>query len=294
MESSTALLGDRLPVVAPAAERAEPSAPRRGLVARVGAGRLVLVVLAVAIAGGAGYLRAWPPLATVMSGSMSPTIDTGDVVVMKRIDGAPRVGDVIAVTVPDEARSRYGYPPEVIHRVIRVAPDGRITTKGDARRQPDPFTVRREAVDTRVVATVPAAGRALAFLTSTLGLVWLGMGALLLIVLPLFDRQRELQQAEQEGIEELGTDLQAVLEEVVYLRAQVDADGRAREDLEQTLRELNASTAALHEQLAAALAVDEPVDAPEPDSEAEPEPAARRRSGGLVGRARDRARVLRG
>jgi signal peptidase I len=220
-----------------------------------------------------------------MSGSMSPTIDTGDVVVMKRIDGL-RVGDIVAVKVPDEARSRYGYPPEVIHRVVRIAPDGRVTTKGDARRENDPFTVPRTALDTKVVATLPAAGRALAFLTSTLGLIWIGLGALLLVVMPLFDRQRELQEREHDGIEELGSDVQAVFEEVVRLRAAVDAEASARAALEQTLRELSAAAEAIRAEVARPPEPEpEPV-APEPVEPA-PVPVARRRTGGLVGRARD-------
>src|SRR5213078_4312696 len=105
---------------------------------------------------------------------------TGDVVLLKHMDRAPRVGDVIAVSVPDQARSRYGYPPVVVHRVVTIAPNGDITTKGDARHRPDPFTVKRGSVSSRVVATIPAAGHVFAFFTSTLGLVWLAGGVLLL------------------------------------------------------------------------------------------------------------------
>jgi signal peptidase I len=276
MESSTAVLSDRVPLVAPAEESEERSRP--GLLRRIGVGRLALAVLLVAVAGGLGYLRAWPPVATVMSGSMSPTIETGDVVVMKRIDGAPQVGDVVAVDVPEDARSRYGYPPQVIHRVVRIGPGARLTTKGDARRQNDPFTVPSRSVHAKVVATLPAAGRALAFLTSTLGLVWLGLGALLLIVMPLFDRQRELQEREQDGIEELGSDVQVVLEEVVRLRAAVDAEARARAAVERTLRELSAAAEAIRDEVSRPVAVPEPELAPpetEPEAELaplEPEP----------------------
>ena len=302
MESSTALLSDRVPLVSPS-EASDDARPRQGLIRRVGAGRLALAILAVAAVAGLGYLRAWPPVATVMSGSMSPTIDTGDVVVMKRIDGAPQVGDIVAVDVPDEARSRYGYPPQVIHRIVRITPQGRVTTKGDARRENDPFAVPLDAVDTKVVTSLPAAGRALAFLTSTLGLVWLGLGALLLVVMPLFDRQRELQQREHDGIEELGSEVHVVLEEVVRLRAAVDAEARARAALEQTLTDLSAAAEAIREEVSREaepvatreplatpepVATSEPVAAPEPVAPPEPQPAPviRRRSGGLVGRAR--------
>jgi signal peptidase I len=274
MESSTAVLNDGIPLVGPAERSAESARP--GWVRRIGWPRLALAVLLIAVAGGLGYLRAWPPVATVMSGSMSPTIETGDVVVMKRIDGGPKVGDIVAVKVPDEARSRFGYPPEVIHRVMRIGADGRVTTKGDARKEIDPFTVPAAAIDAKVVTTLPAAGRAMAFLTSTLGLVWLGLGAVLLVVLPLVDRQRDRQQREQDGIDELSGDVQVVLEEVVQLRAALDA-----------LRAESARAA----MVPVAEEPVEPVESgtvdPEPPAEPPPAVVVRRRSGGLVGRARN-------
>ncbi len=73
---------------------------------------------------GLAYLQTWPPLATVMSGSMAPTIDTGDVVLLKRLERPARVGDIVSIPVPDEARSRFGYPPVVIHRIVAIDADG--------------------------------------------------------------------------------------------------------------------------------------------------------------------------
>lgn len=203
-----------------------PRERRRLLTGRRARG-IALVFLIGCIAGGLGYLRAWPPFATVMSASMSPTIETGDLVVMKRIDGTPRVGDVIAVSVPEAARTRYGYPPEVIHRIVRIAPDGRITTKGDARSKPDPFTIQRASVHAQVVATVPAAGRVLTFLTSTMGLVWLGAGLLLLVVLPVLDRQREVTESGRQGIDEVRADIAALEARIAELTRALEGTGVA-------------------------------------------------------------------
>src|SRR5947209_18465098 len=111
----------------------DSAAPREASGSSARARRLWLVLGGIALAtvvGGIVYLGTWPPLAIVESGSMAPTINTGDVVVLKRLDRAARVGDIVAVSVPDEARSRYGYPAEVVHRVVRVARDGSVTTKG--------------------------------------------------------------------------------------------------------------------------------------------------------------------
>src|SRR4051812_32828297 len=86
-----------------------------------------------AVGGGLVALGVWPPFATVMSASMEPTIDTGDVVLLGKLGRPPQVGDVLAVRVPDDARRRFGYPPTVVHRVAKISPGGVITTKGDAR-----------------------------------------------------------------------------------------------------------------------------------------------------------------
>jgi signal peptidase I len=195
---------------------------------RVPVGRIAACAVVAAVVGALVALGTWPPFATVMSASMEPTIDTGDVVVLRSLDRPPRVGDVVSVTVPDEARRRYGYPPTVVHRVVRVSPRGVITTKGDARPDPDPFTVTGSAVKARVVLTVPAAGHVVAFLTSTMGLLWLGVGAVLLIGLPLLERQRDARAREAETLESLHAQLLTVSQELAALR-QASEQAAARE-----------------------------------------------------------------
>ena len=174
-----------------------------------GAGWPVAAVIAAAV-GGLTYLRVWPPLATVMSASMSPTIKTGDIVVLKKLGGAAQVGDIVAISVPEEIRARYGYPPVIIHRVVKIDADDVVTTKGDAYEKPDPFDVPRSALTTKVVATVPAAGRLLAFLGSGLGLAWLVGGGLLFVGMPLLERYRDSQRREFGDRESLHSVLQSV------------------------------------------------------------------------------------
>jgi signal peptidase I len=173
--------------------RAARWAPARPRPAKV-SWRWFLAVAALFVAfAGLAFLRVWPPFATVMSASMSPTINTGDMVVLQRLSRPARVGDIAVINVPDDARSRYGYPPVVIHRIVRISADGTVTTKGDARKDPDPFTVPRRAIGAHVIAHVPGGGRIGAFLTSPLGVIWLGGGALMLIGLPLLERRRDGQ-----------------------------------------------------------------------------------------------------
>jgi signal peptidase I len=176
-----------------------------------------VVAALLLFAGVVGYLRTWPPLATVMSASMEPTIKTGDMVVLKRIDRPVRVGDVVRIPVPDKARAEFGYPPVVIHRIARIAGDA-VTTKGDAYKNPDEFSVPRSAITTKVVTTLPAAGRALAFLGSPLGLLWLVGGGVLLLGMPLLDRYRDGQQRERSERDGLHEALEMITEELALLR----------------------------------------------------------------------------
>jgi signal peptidase I len=179
------------------------------------------------VVGGLGVLRVWPPFAVVMSGSMAPTISTGDMVVLERLRAPARIGEIVAVDVPDSARARYGYPPVVIHRVFKITPDGQIRTKGDARPQPDPFTVPRTAVDTRVLARVPSGGRVLAFFQSAPGLLWLAFGGLLFFGLPLLDRQRDAHRREAEVTVELREQLAAITGDLACLHAEQERNRAA-------------------------------------------------------------------
>lgn len=100
---------------------------------------------------------------TVLTGSMSPAIDPGDLVVTKASTVATvGVGDVVVV---DTAGST------VAHRIVEARPlNGlsRLTTKGDANAQidTDPVLVSPTHDLPRVIWRIPALGAPLAFLAS--------------------------------------------------------------------------------------------------------------------------------
>jgi signal peptidase I len=217
---------------------------------RVRWGRLALIAILASVVGGLALLRVWPPLATVMSGSMEPAINTGDMVVLQRLDRAPHVGDVVAINVPDEARSRYGYPPVVIHRIKRIAPDGRVTSQGDARPAPDPFNVPVSSLRTHVVGRIPGGGGVFAFLSSGIGLVWLAAGAVLLLGLPLLERQRDVRGAGAADGAGLRAQLEAITEELTELRFERLQE---RSALDRRYEELASASQAQLEAVAAAL-----------------------------------------
>ncbi len=87
--------------------------------------------------------------ARITSGSMTPSIEPGDVVVY-RADPAPRRGDVVVVRDERDAL--------VTHRVTRLEPDG-IVTKGDANARPDSTLVAIDRLVGRVQFVVPGVAR---------------------------------------------------------------------------------------------------------------------------------------
>ncbi len=156
--------------------------------------KVLATVALVVVFGGLIFLRAWPPVVVVMSSSMEPAIDTGSIVLIRGLGGPPKVGDVVPIPVPAEARED-GYPDEVLHRVIEITEDGLVRTQGDNLDKPDPFAVPVSAVTKRVVTVIPGAGELVAFLFSPYGLMWLAAGIFLFVVMPFVDGQRELKLA---------------------------------------------------------------------------------------------------
>lgn len=94
---------------------------------------LALVVVALAI--GLGWTSA-----VLTSGSMSPLIRAGDVVVASP-DNGRGLGPGTVVVFSDPARSGL-----LTHRIESVNPDGSYVTYGDANRQPDSTPLRPEQV----------------------------------------------------------------------------------------------------------------------------------------------------
>jgi signal peptidase len=136
-------------------------------------GALTVAVLAVLVLPWATGGRSF----TVMSGSMEPTIATGDVVVDRGIAAdQARVGDI--VTFPDPG----GDGRLLTHRVRSVAPGPggslAFTTQGDANNAPERWTMPSNGRLGRVLVRVPSAGRALAYTRTP-------TGRLLLFSLPL-------------------------------------------------------------------------------------------------------------
>jgi len=90
----------------------------------------------------------------ILSGSMQPNIDIGDIVIIKEINAEQaRVGDVIMFPLNNML---------VTHRVIDIQQkDGKkyFTTKGDGNTEPERDPVIEENVIGKVIMVIPKAGR---------------------------------------------------------------------------------------------------------------------------------------
>ncbi len=112
---------------------------------------------------------------TVRSGSMTPTIETGDVVVTEPVSPtAVNIGDIVTFRDPEGTEKTYS------HRVQSIERDGseiRFVTRGDANTSVERWQVPADGSLGRVVYRVPKLGFAIAWIASP------GARALL-IVLP--------------------------------------------------------------------------------------------------------------
>lgn len=107
-----------------------------------------------------------PPLfgvsaTTIVSGSMRPAVNTGDVVLAgPAINVADLgVGDVVTFRDPEHDRL-------VTHRIVEVLDDGRFRTRGDANRDIDRIPISAEHIVARPILLIPMAGLPAHWLTS--------------------------------------------------------------------------------------------------------------------------------
>ncbi len=110
--------------------------------------------------------------AVVISGSMSPTIEVDDMVIIHREDVYSR-GDIITYK---DGKSL------VTHRIHEIMEDGYIT-KGDANNTTD-GTVSPDSVVGRVVLVIPKVGKLIFFLRTPLGMCGIVLIGVLLIEFP--------------------------------------------------------------------------------------------------------------
>jgi signal peptidase I len=156
-------------------------APQRSTIRRVFSGLLLgLAFCALALAGyqvGTGQWHATP----VLSGSMRPAMQPGDVVVTQRVPvGDLQVRDVVVFHPPNEGGR------QTVHRIVKLTVKGgttSITTWGDANAVADPVVSSLSGTTAyRVARVVPLLGYPAVWLQSGgRGMLAIALGAILLI-----------------------------------------------------------------------------------------------------------------
>lgn len=140
----------------PAPARPSPTAPSRSLIE----GRFYLGLIALVITLVVGWLTilavvpmvaGWSSV-VITSGSMTPSIEPGDVVAAAPSDGHG-LGPGTVIVFEDPLR-----PGLVTHRISSVSDDGTYQTKGDANRVADSTPVAPEQVVGVAKILVPMAG----------------------------------------------------------------------------------------------------------------------------------------
>ncbi len=116
-------------------------------------------------------------MAEVGSGSMEPTINTGDLIITKK-SKEYEVGDIITFYDPDPSFDGY-----TTHRIIEIDSDGNYITQGDREGQIiDDYPVTYEDVVGKVVRIIDNGGNTLDFITSPVGIIVI-VGSIVIIFL---------------------------------------------------------------------------------------------------------------
>lgn len=118
---------------------------------------LIIAILYFGIQGAIFIiLRTDSPMMAVVSNSMYPTFERGDLIFIKGVDSPDEIkqGDIIVFQLEHESITK-------VHRVIEVMNQGGLVqfkTKGDANSSPDPEPVSFEEVKGKVVFWLPKLG----------------------------------------------------------------------------------------------------------------------------------------
>lgn len=183
---------------------------------------VLLVVMLVAVAG--AFLSTMLPIPgnieikIVKSGSMTPAIPTGSLIVVMP-EEVYQVGEV--VTFGADTKTQI----PTTHRIVSIEGEGKnqiFTTKGDANEEADGKTTRFTEIIGKVVFHLPYAGYVLDFARQPWGFALLiGLPALFIILdelVNIFGEVRRIRRKPDNNIED------RVLNEVVVQRPHVNSD----------------------------------------------------------------------
>ena len=131
-------------------------------VRRLATASVVVMIVGVTVIAGISWHQGYR-LYILHTGSMSPTLRSGDVVLDAPSPQAVHAGELVTFAF------HSGPDSVVTHRVASTA-NGVVRTKGDANRTVDPWTLHLSQIVGTVVVRLPDAGYALVFLKQPTGL----------------------------------------------------------------------------------------------------------------------------
>lgn len=145
----------------------------------------------------------------VLTGSMEPVIKSGDLIIIKQIDGSNvRVKDVIAFFDPDGNGTSI-----LTHRVEEVFEENGtlyFRTKGDANNTADRLPVPEDDLVGIYVTRISGAGNVAMFMQTTAGLVVCVVVPLVLLIGWDFIRRNQYEKRNQQDTEALLAELEAL------------------------------------------------------------------------------------
>lgn len=122
---------------------------------------LMALVLVLAVWFSSGLFDVFPTI--VISGSMRPTMEVGDIAILLKTPVEEiRIGDIIQYVTEDGM---------VVHRVVAIR-DGRFVTKGDACGASDPKPIHPSQIRGKLIFIVPKIGWASLYLKSAILTIW--------------------------------------------------------------------------------------------------------------------------
>lgn len=129
----------------------------------------------------------------VLTGSMSPAIEAGDIILTKAVDFKDlKEGDIITF--------RVGYRTLITHRIVRVNNNGSFVTKGDANNTEDiDLKIDKTNIIGKYFFKIPKGGYILRFIQSPAGLIiFILIPAAILIWGEIRSYNKEFKKQEEE------------------------------------------------------------------------------------------------
>lgn len=142
----------------------------------------------------------------VVSGSMEPEINAGDLIFVRETDPQQlSIDDVIAFREGDAV---------VTHRITDITDTGTFVTKGDANNTVDNITVTKDMVEGEFLRAVPRLGNVALFIQTPAGVLLTAVLPLILFVLYFIWRARRSEREKQVRTSELEAELAQVRSEL--------------------------------------------------------------------------------